>query len=169
MITRGNERSGAIFSSCESYRYSLWRFWGDSLVLGNAVAFIGLNPSTADEWCNDPTVTRCINFARHWGYDGMVMLNAFAFRATDPRQMKDCLEPIGKYNDTKIQHVVFSAGLVVCCWGNHGTHLGRSTEVRQRLRDVATPVTHLGLTRIGEPKHPLYLRSDTEAILWHDC
>ena len=89
-------KTGAIFSGCRTYRYTLWRSWdrdkGD-------VMFIGLNPSTADETLNDPTVRRCINYAKSWGYGGIYMANMFAFRATDPKEMKQAKDPIGYRND----------------------------------------------------------------------
>lgn len=96
--------SGAEFSPCRVWRYALWRRW-DFGSRCNMVAFVGLNPSTADESLDDATIRRCINFAKSWGYDGMYMLNAYAFRATDPRDMKAFHEPIGKDNDCTIARI----------------------------------------------------------------
>lgn len=161
---------GAYFSPDRVYRYTLWRNWWlwDREPL-KFVAFIGLNPSTADETQNDPTVTRCINYARHWGFDGMVMLNIFGYRATDPREMKKHPEPIGEENNLIIIEICIIASMVVCCWGNHGAHNNRADKVLQFLGNKNIKnVYHLGLTKQGQPKHPLYLRADLEPVKWGD-
>ncbi len=152
---------GAIFSRDRQHRYVLWRRWTDSRRM---IAFIGLNPSTADEVRNDPTVTRCINYAKAWGYGGMYMLNAFAFRATDPRNMKRCDYPVGPHNDGFILDYVRRAKAVVVCWGVHGAFQGRSAALARLLRGV--PVCCFGVTKSGEPKHPLYLSKTTKTIPW---
>ena len=93
------------------------------------VAFIGLNPSTATEQQDDPTVRRCKNFARDWGFDGMVMLNAFAYRATDPNDMKRHDSPVGTWNDLYLQRWFRDVWHVIAAWGTHGLHLNRQAEV----------------------------------------
>lgn len=181
-ITRGftvplyrNMPSGALFSSCRTWRYTLWRNWSKFRPAGSRdqmpeedlrrmVAFIGLNPSTADEYRNDPTITRCINFAKQWGYDGMAMLNLFAFRATDPRDMKKMATPVGPLNDAAIEYSLKTFGKVVACWGNHGKFKDRSDFVRRRASDHC--IEKFGLTKLGEPQHPLYLSADTKPTLW---
>jgi hypothetical protein len=152
--------SGATFSPCRKYRYKLWRIWDDSLPM---VAFIGLNPSTADETKNDPTITRCINYAKKWGYGGMYMMNIFAFRATDPNVMKAEKRPIGPENDYHLYDIAKSVESVVCSWGNHGSHADRSEFVTSRLFDDMK-LHCLGTNKSGEPKHPLYLKADLEPI-----
>ncbi len=168
MIFVDETNCGARFSDCRAYRYTLWRRWVDGCPLSRMVAFIGLNPSTADETVNDPTVKRCINFADHWGYDGMVMLNLFALRATEPSVMKASRDPVGSSNDEAIVKVVASAAETVFAWGVHGQHHDRSKDVLSMIRLMPSlPITsHLGRTLAGHPKHPLYLRADTVRKAW---
>ncbi len=150
----------AEFSPCRTYRYTLTRTWDDEF---RPCAFIGLNPSTADESTDDPTIRRCIRFAKDWGYGGLIMLNLFAVRSTDPFEIYRNPSPIGPDNDAYISNVLSNqcAGLV-CAWGNHGTHFSRGDHVRELISKLATKPTptHLGLTKSGQPKHPLYLRAD---------
>lgn len=140
---------GARFSPCRRYRYALWRRWGP----GPYVLFIGLNPSTADEHADDPTIRRCLGFARAWGYQALVMANLFAWRATDPQEMKRAVAPIGPDNDAVLERLARSAERVVAAWGAQGVHLGRAAAVRQALPGLQV----LRLTRTGQPGHPLYL------------
>jgi len=165
--------SGAVFSSCRLYRYKLWRNWSfDSALFPQDnfayVAFIGLNPSTADEHQDDPTIRRCIRFARDWGYDAMVMLNLFAYRATEPADMKAIDEPkcVIANNDYAIAQTAHDAALTVACWGVHGEHKQRGERVRTILDEVCT-LQHFGETRDGHPRHPLYLRADTAPTAWY--
>ena len=119
-------------------------------------AFVGLNPSTADEDGPDPTVKRCMNYAARWGYGRFVMLNLFAFRATDPRAMMAEPDPVGEDNDRFILARGLEADLVIAAWGNHGLHRGRWKEVA-----LLIPGLHaLKITRQGQPSHPLYLKGD---------
>lgn len=148
---------GAVFSPDRVYRYELRRTWGE----GGVVAFIGLNPSTADETLDDPTIRRCIGFAKRWGYGHLVMLNLFAFRATDPREMKAAIHPIGPENDKHIVQVARRADLVVCAWGVHGSYQGRDQDV---LNILPVHPQALGVTKDGYPKHPLYLPATAELV-----
>lgn len=150
----------ATFSPCRRYRYQLWRRWGSA----KTCAFIGLNPSTADELIDDPTIRRCINYAKGWGYGSLCMLNLFAFRATDPRDMKAEPEPIGPANDSHIAQVAASAGIVIAAWGTHGQHLERSQAVLRLLAENNIPLHCLKLTQDGHPNHPLYLGADLTPI-----
>jgi hypothetical protein len=154
--------SDAVFSFDTKHRYALVRNWGAFEARPDAkrVAFIGLNPSTADATRDDPTVRRCIRFAKDWGYTGMVMLNAFAFRATDPKDMKGSLDPVGPGNDTALTHVCGQMSRVVACWGVHGGHLNRDARLSLILPEHAA-IECLGVTSGGFPKHPLYLKSST--------
>ncbi len=91
-----NLKTDAKLSNCRNYRFALWRTWDESKPFA---MIIGLNPSTADEVENDPTITRCINFAKSWGYGGVCMANLFAYRATEPSVMKSQNDPVGADND----------------------------------------------------------------------
>lgn len=141
--------NSATFSSCRKYRYDLWRRWKD----GPYVMFIGLNPSTADETNDDPTVRRCIGYAQAWGYSALCMTNIFAWRNTDPAKMKATAEPVGPENDAHLARLASAAGLVVAAWGTHGAHLGRGEAVRKLIKNLHC----LKLTADGSPSHPLYL------------
>lgn len=147
---------GAMFSRDRAYRYTLVRQWKPSGA-PNMVSFVGLNPSTADETTDDPTVRRCINFAQRWGFDGMYMLNAFAFRATDPEEMKAAASPIGPENNQVIVEYSRVSKLTIICWGNHGAYLDRGHFVKGLINNPFC----LGWNKTGEPKHPLYLAKDT--------
>ena len=150
-------RSTATFSPCRTYRYSLTRVWDADLP---RVAFIGLNPSTADETADDPTIRRCIGFARRWGFGSMVVVNCFALRSTYPKGLRRSSDPVGPGNDRAIIRVVRSVDRVVAAWGAHGGYLDRDTRVLAMLPDDAMC---LGVTLDGSPRHPLYLPSETRA------
>ena len=141
----------ADFSSCRKYRYTLWRQWNKEKPYA---LFVCLNPSTADANYDDPTVRRCIRYADSWGYGGMYMANIFAFRATNPKDMKKAFCPVGHYNDNNLYWLSQGAGITVCGWGNHGSYLGRDKEVLLLLKDPHC----LGTTESGQPRHPLYLK-----------
>jgi hypothetical protein len=153
----------AAFSPDRVYRYSLWRQVVEPHDNLPWVAFIGLNPSTADAFQNDPTVRRCMGFAERWGYGRMCMLNLFAYRATDPRIMRAQDDPIGDANDQFLRGVCAGVEAIVMCWGAHGAYRGRASQVREMLREMEKVGTlyHLGKTQGGQPKHPLYLSNAT--------
>lgn len=151
-------KRSATLSPCRAYRYALWRRWGR----GPYAMFIGLNPSTADETNNDPTIRRCIGFARSWGYEALCMTNLFAYRATKPINMKKAVEPVGWDNDNTLRELANSAGVVVAAWGEHGTYKGRDQSVR-----LLVPALHyLRLTKGGHPGHPLYLPANLRPVAW---
>ena len=152
-------KTGALFSECRTYRYGLWRTWQP----GPYAMFIGLNPSTADETKDDPTIRRCIAFAKAWGYSGLYMANLFAFRATDPREMKKAFSPVGPSNDHHLVRIAEDAGVVIAAWGQHGTHLNRDKAVRS----LVPGLHYLRLTKEGHPGHPLYLPGDLKPQVWH--
>ena len=126
------------------------------------VMFVGLNPSTADESKNDPTIRRCIRFATDWGFGGLFMMNAYAFRATDPAVMKMASDPVGPDNDAFLREYATKSKLVVAAWGVHCSD-DRELAV---LDSVDQSVHCLGTTKAGKPRHPLYIRSDTEPELY---
>lgn len=149
---------GAYISDCGRYRYSLWRQWAP----GPQVMFVGLNPSTADATLDDPTIRRCIGFARAWGYCGLIMTNLFAWRSTDPRDMMGADDAIGPDNDRILQLASARAALSIAAWGAHGTHKGRDAAVREML-----PRLHyLRMTKDGHPGHPLYLPKTLTPVEW---
>lgn len=154
--------TGATFSECERYRYTLWRQWND----GPTVMWLMLNPSTADETDNDSTVERCQRRAVAMGFGRMVVCNIFAYRATDPKDMLAAEDPIGPENDQAILEQARKADQVICAWGNHGHHLGRSAQVIDLLHQAGIHLYCLEITAPGEPKHPLYVGYDVTPKRW---
>ncbi len=155
--------SVALYSDCERYRYSLTREWD---VLGRKVHFIMLNPSTATEIQNDPTVERCERRARALGFGAFRVTNIFAWRDTDPKNMKAAKDPVGPLNDDAIQEGCTWADQIIAAWGSHGAHLDRGMAVRDMLATLSVPVFHLGLTKHGHPKHPLYISYSEQPQRW---
>jgi len=146
--------SGAEFSRCRRWRYLLWRRWDAARPTAN---FLMLNPSTADERQLDPSCTRARVFAERWGYGALIVTNIFGWRATDPEEMKAVRDPVGRGNDRAILMAARESGIVVCAWGNHGAHRGRSTHVRDLLAKAGIQPRVLRMNAGGEPAHPLYL------------
>ncbi|MEO1563826.1 MAG: DUF1643 domain-containing protein [Pseudomonadota bacterium] len=169
MITRehikGDAPSVAVYSDCEAYRYTLTRVWEP---LGQKALFVMLNPSTATEVQNDPTVERCERRARALGFGSFRVTNIFAFRATDPKIMRAAADPVGPENDAAIREGADWADQVVCAWGTHGAHLGRGPVVEALLRRSGASLYHLGLSKDGHPKHPLYIGYETQPQLWYE-
>ena len=153
-------KTDAKLSECRQYRYALWRTWDDSKPYA---MFVGLNPSTADETDDDPTIRCCIVFAKDWGYGGLCMANLFAYRATDPSNMFSAQDPIGPQNDVWLERLAKDAGIVVAAWGNHGGHLGRSKIVSALIPNLQC----LKVNKSGEPAHPLYQPSTAKPIAFH--
>ncbi len=161
--TKGDAPSTAVYSDCECYRYSLTRVWNPA---GRKALFVMLNPSTATEVQNDPTVERCERRARTLGFGAFQVTNIFAWRDTDPRKMRAAADPIGPENDDAILAGVDWADQIVAAWGTHGTHLERGPAVEQLLRGTKQPLFHLGLTKDGHPKHPLYIAYSQQPQHW---
>lgn len=161
--TKGDAPSVAVYSDCEKYRYSLTRTWDDA---GKRVAFVMLNPSTATEVQNDPTVERCERRARALGFGAFRVTNIFAWRDTDPRAMRKAGDPIGPANDKAILDAADWADTVVAAWGTHGEHLGRGPVVETLLRRSGMKLFHLGLSKAGHPKHPLYIGYAVRPVVW---
>lgn len=124
--------------------------------------FIGLNPSTADEKKDDPTIRRCVGFAKSWGFGGIYMLNLFAYRATKPEELKKVTDPIGPENDKFLKYYHSPEGLNIACWGTRGALMNRSETVIELLG--INNLSCLGITKEGCPKHPLYLRRDLKPV-----
>ena len=167
MITRSHTKddapSTAIYSDCERYRYALTREWDAD---GRRVLFVMLNPSTATEVQNDPTVERCERRARALGYGGLRVPNIFACRDTDPKLMRAAADPIGPDNDAAIAEGCAWADDVIAAWGTHGAHLSRGAAVETLLRASQRPLLHLGLSKAGHPKHPLYISYSQKPEAW---
>jgi len=153
--------SGAAFSKCRRWRYLLWRSWDEERPAAN---FLMLNPSTADEVKLDPSCTRARDYALRWGFGGLLVTNLFAWRATDPEEMKAARDPVGRGNDRAILRAAREAAIVVCAWGNHGSHLERAVQVRRILNGI--PLHALHMNGSGEPAHPLYLSGALRPRRW---
>jgi hypothetical protein len=167
------------FSDDRKYRYTLWREWdmsdgAERQGFGRErayVMFIGLNPSTADETLDDPTIQRCVGFAKAWGFGMMCMTNLFAYRATLPSDMLKALDPVGPENNASLTECALGACFVIAAWGAHGKYRGRDKSVCALLSNLPAFRTdsfqHLGRNKDGSPKHPLYLRKDvTRETFW---
>lgn len=153
-------RGSASISECGSYRYCLRREWDTTLP---AVLFVGLNPSTATATIDDPTIRRCVRFAKDWGFGSLVMANLFAYRATDPAVLCSVVDPIGPKNDWWLSFLRSRVELVIAAWGTNGGLLCRDAKVISKLPNLHC----LGLTKSGHPRHPLYLPAATEPIRFH--
>lgn len=149
----------ATFSQCRSYRYALTRRWDPSV---EGVAFCMLNPSTADAMADDPTIRRCVGFAKAWGYGALLVVNLFGLRATDPSELYGHDDPVGPDNDVVLAEWADRvSGPVVAAWGNHGDYQDRCVEVTDLFSRHGARVMCLGMTKSGQPRHPLYVRADT--------
>lgn len=148
------ESAGAVFSVDREYRYRLWREWSTG---EGTCTFVMLNPSTADECILDPTVRRCVGYAKDWGYQRLEVANIFALRSTQPRALYGVADPVGPENDDAILGACRGARIVVAAWGDHGKLRDRGETVLAMLKSYGIAVYHLGLTAGGRPRHPLYL------------
>lgn len=158
-----DEQFGTVFDSTRHWRYTLERQLQPALdAQGGLCTFICLNPSTADEHVEDPTVRRCMRYAQAWGYSTFVMLNLFAWRSTDPQQLYHCTDPIGRDNDDWIVRVTSAADMVVCAWGVHGALLDRGRTVLAALHAMGCQPHALHTTADSMPGHPLYLPADRQ-------
>jgi hypothetical protein len=169
LIVRHTECGGAIFDRTERYRYLLWRklpACNKGRRGASRILLVMLNPNTADESHNDPTIRRCIGFAESWDYGCVEVVNLFAYRAREPLILKSVKKPVGTYNDEVIRQRAIHADLLMVAWGNHGKILERDRAVLKLLAECG-PVYCLGTTNSGAPKHPLYIRSDAEPIAFH--
>lgn len=156
-------KRSAEISQCGSYRYELRRDWKG----GNPLGFIMLNPSTADGLLDDPTIRRCVGFANAFGFGGIIVWNLYGYRATNPSQLRIAADPVGPKNDW---HLSFAASMVatVCAWGTSGgkAAVERGRSVARQLASRGAHLYHLGLTRDGVPRHPLYLPGDAPLVRW---
>lgn len=153
-------RGDAVFSPCERYRYSLTRY----LEGRGTCVFVMLNPSTAGADTDDPTIRRCMGFARSWGFGRLEVVNLFAWRATNPKELVKVADPVGPLNDNAIRAGTFGASMVVLAWGKNGVLHGRGDLVRDMISGVFYNTAVFGFTKNGQPKHPLYLPEKAELI-----
>lgn len=178
----GDRTGWARFSDDMTMRYRLMRVlgkvvdpaqvqhaWEHDATLWPRVVFLMLNPSTADAFMLDPTVRRCAAFARAWGADILEVVNLFALRSTDPGELykRACgFRGDTHLNDGEILGACRGAARVIAAWGTHGALDGRAAIVRRQLERVGIRLHHLGLTKGGHPRHPLYIKGGTEPLEW---
>lgn len=153
----GEVSKGAIFSDCRKYRYALWRTWDE---LRPQVVFIGLNPSTANESTDDPTIRRVQAIAKNLGYGGVYMMNLFAIISADPSVLKTCSDPLGN-NDKWLR--LYCTGDIIFAWGNFKEATERARQVSKMFPNAKA----LFLNKNGTPKHPLYCKSDIHPIVFN--
>lgn len=159
-------KRGATLSSCGLYRYELSRIWDDSR---SPAVFIMLNPSTADAIKDDPTIRKCIGFARRFNAGGVIVGNLFAYRATKPADMMKAADPVGPKNQDYLERMCSDAtragqGFIVCAWGNHGTHMDQDRTFMGWLDRLAITPRALRISKDGHPGHPLYIPYDAPLI-----
>ncbi|NJP09496.1 MAG: DUF1643 domain-containing protein [Leptolyngbyaceae cyanobacterium RU_5_1] len=153
-------KMGAASDPTGLYRYSLWREWNpDAARLG----FVMLNPNRADASVDDPTIRRCIGFARSWGYGSLEVVNLFAYRTAHPKMLCQVVNPIGIENDDYLESLAHRVDRIILAWGNWGALQGRDRAVLSLLTNQESRLC-LGMTKLGHPRHPLYLRGDTLPI-----
>jgi len=158
----GYKVNDAYISLCDKYRYTLTRVWGENVE--NLMIFCMLNPSTADAKEDDPTIRRCVSFAKREGYDGIMVINLFALRATDPAELSKHLDPMHG-NDKVLNSYAHRSKVtgkpIVCAWGANRFAKEQAHNFMNMCNGIMLPVYCLGVTKQGHPKHPLYLKSDT--------
>jgi hypothetical protein len=159
-LTRHN--IGAQFDPTGRYRYALWREWNASRP---RLTVVMLNPSTADAERDDPTIRRCVQFAQGWGYGSLEVVNLFAYRATCPAGLQQVPDPVGDDNDRALLGAAERAAMLLVAWGNWGQLYGRDRTVLALLA-ATRPLYCLGINHSGQPRHPLYLRADTQPMLF---
>lgn len=152
--------SNAVIDTSGLYRYSLTRRWG--IGPPNSVCFMMLNPSTADASVDDPTIRRCIGFAKRWGHDGLEVVNVFGLRSADPSKVLMSPNPLGIQNHAYIQAAFVMADKIVVAWG---ASLNVVPWLPRPIMDIYEhKLFCLGLTKTGQPRHPLYAKADSELI-----
>ena len=145
---------GAYLCDDLKYRYRLWRQWD---AIGKTCLFVMLNPSTADSENDDPTIRRCVGFAKSMGCTRLEVVNLFAYRTKSPKVLKSVTDdPVGPENREAIELAAYRAALIICAWGAHGNYLGQDAIVCEWLRTASDRTFALGFTASGQPRHPLY-------------
>jgi len=159
----GDMERDAVISDCQKYRYLLRRTWDHER---QRALFVMLNPSTADAEVDDATIRSCIRLCRDMGYGSFEVVNLFAWRATDPKELDRCPEPIGDRNDGIIEAAVGRCDTVICAWGAAKIARTRARRVCESIRSMRTAIFCLGKTKAGDPKHPLYIKSGTPLVVY---
>lgn len=154
-------KKGACISPCTKYRYWLYREWDNQK---RSCLFIMLNPSTADDKKDDPTIRRCIAYAQGFGYGSLYVVNLFALRATNKAEIQKTENPIGPENDQWIEQLSKKADCIIAAWGNDGKYLNRSQEILKKLSQEGHIVYCLKVSKHNEPCHPLYLKKESVLI-----
>lgn len=157
----------AIISVCGEYRYTLTREFNLLYSKRASVLFVMLNPSTADSEMNDPTIRRCLGFAKKWDCAKLTVVNLYAFRATDPIELFKAKDPVGVENNSHLRNELAFHGGAICAWGNNAKE-NRVREFTQMAKKAGTKLWHLGLTKGGQPRHPLYIKASQKPILWEE-
>lgn len=150
----------AVFSPDRDYRYMLTRRWAP----GPTICWVMLNPSTADAFQADPTIKRCISFSQRAGYAGLAVVNLYALRSTDPSALwaRKEAERIGPLGDQFLTEQAGGRTSIIAAWGTHGGRNERGQHVADTLAQAGVTLLCLGVTGNGQPKHPLYISSDTQ-------
>ena len=151
-------KRSAHISECGKYRYSLARWWDDDLPI---VAFVMLNPSTADALIDDPTIRRCIGFAKAWGCGRVEIYNLFALRSTDPKALRETFDPVGPANDDILRGIAACCVRTIAAWGSHGKLWNRGPKVAAMF---GGRLEALAVNADGTPKHPLYVKGDAQPV-----
>lgn len=154
-----NNVSGAAFSPCRNYRYALWRVWDAAKP---RVMFIGLNPSTANEISDDPTIRRVVSMARNWGFGGVYMTNLFAWITAYPDEILKCPDPING-NDVWLTKLAGMSNEIIFAWGN----FKEAQEQAKKVIEMFPQAKALHINKNGSPKHPLYVKGDTIPFLFN--
>ena len=147
--------NGAEFSRCRNYRYALWRIWDKNKPI---VMFIGLNPSSANESCDDPTIRRVKRFAFDWGFGGVYMMNLFAYVTPYPEELKKCVDSLGD-NNSWLKKINLKCDKTIFAWGSFNEATERAKEVVEMFDGYA-----LVINKNGTPRHPLYVKADIEPV-----
>lgn len=155
--------TGANISACGQYRYFLWRKWGEMRAGCPPVVFVMLNPSTADETQDDPTIRRCVGFAKREMAQAVFVMNLFAFRSTDPKQLAVCADPVGPENDAEMSRLLKDGhATVICAWGAAPVAKERAKQFLDLM--AGRQMYCLGTTKSGAPRHPLYVPADQPLV-----
>lgn len=155
--------SEGIYSTCERFRYALTRTWDPC---GRRLVYVMLNPSTATEQANDPTIERCERRAGLLGFGAFKVVNLFALRETSPNRLMKACSPEGSENFRVVSSALAWADDVICAWGVHGTHRRQDRKFLKLVSDCGKPLRVLGLTKEGHPRHPLYVPYSVQPVVW---
>jgi hypothetical protein len=161
----GGSIVSAVISPCGTYRYRLTRFAESLTPMKSTALFVMLNPSTADAQLDDPTIRRCLGFAKLWGCNGLAVANLYALRSTNPEALWSHPDPVGPENDGYLWNFALECCDVVCAWGSNAKP-ERAARVASIMLDAGARLWCLGTTKHGSPRHPLYVRADQPLVEW---